>query len=95
MVYAKYRLVRQPSEQQHAAYTVGMCEIDFSFGSVFEKNSYLVQNEFESGYVWKKHKTRFVSDIMLIYYLCNSWVVHLYSKYYSVTVIDVTHNSDE
>jgi len=37
MVYAKYRLVRQPSEQQHAAYTVGMCEIDFSFGSVFEK----------------------------------------------------------
>ena len=51
MVYAKYRLVRQPSEQQHAAFTVGMCEIDFSFGSVFEKNSYLVQNEFESGYV--------------------------------------------
>jgi len=46
----------------------------FAFWFGFLKNSDLVRNEF--GSVPLK-KTRFVSDIIVIYYSCNSWVVNL------------------
>ena len=73
MVYAKYRLVRQPSEQQHAAYTVGMCEIDFSFGSVFEKKTRIWFRmssspvPFEKNTVWKKRGSFRISYLFTIY----------------------------
>ena len=44
----------------------------FGFCSVFEKNSDSVRNEFCS-----VEKMQFGSDIIVIYYCCNSWVVNL------------------
>ena len=57
-----------------------------------ENNSDLVWNEFGS-----VQKMRFDSDIIVIYYSCNSWVVN-YSKYYSNSGwhdFDVTHNNND
>ena len=56
---------------------LGICRIDFflfwiSIGSVFEKKSDSVWNEFAS--VWFQ---KCGSDIIVIYYSCNSWVVNL------------------
>ena len=49
---------------------IEMCGIDFlNFGSVFEKNSDSVQNEFGSV---RFQETRFGSDIIVTYYSCNS-----------------------
>ena len=61
-------------------YWLGMCGIDFSyFCSVSirflkKKHSDSVRNEFDSV---PFNKTQFGSDMMVIYYLCNSWVVNL------------------
>jgi len=61
--------------------------VRFLFG--FEKNSDSVRNEF-----CLVQKTRFGSDIIIIYYSCNS-------KYYSdsgwhdFNVTDVTHNNND
>ena len=53
---------------------LGMCEIDvlfrFGFGSALKKNSYSVRNDF--GSVQFEKKPRFGSNIIVIYYLCNS-----------------------
>ena len=68
---------------------LGMCEIAILFlfgffGSVFEKKA---GNVFGMSFVlFGLKKKLFDLDTVVIYYLCNTWVV-IYSKYYSVTVL--------
>ena len=58
-----------------AVYCVGMCRIVILFWFGFwKKNSDSVWNEF--GSVWCG-KTLFGMDIVVIYYLCNTWIVNL------------------
>ena len=57
----------------------------FGFGSVFLRKKL----GFSSEWVWFSSvwKTLFGSDIVVMYYICNTWLVNSQQKYYSVTVL--------
>jgi len=93
LVSSQYTKVMERQTDRHqtmaqAAVTwqkLGMCRIDFlNFGSI--------QSEFQFG-----SKKQFCSNIIVIYYSCNSWVVNLQQilQRQSSHDFDITDNNDK